>query len=187
MGDDATTPPETATDSANLVAWLADLPLFETLEPDELEEIAELCESIQLEAGENLFEQGDPAEALYALETGRLQVRAVSPAGEDVRLAELDGGTVVGEMSIISGGKRSATVEALEESRLIQLRRASFETLRDADRPAAYRLILRLARVLGDRRRETDARVSDVFKDPGEHLEDFEDHVHELLGKMHKA
>lgn len=186
MGDDPEMP-ETATDNPSLVEWLGELSLFETLGPDELEEIADLCESRRLEAGETLFEQGDPARGLYALESGRLEVRAVSPAGEDVRLAELDGGSIVGEMSIIGGGKRSATVEALEESRLVELQRSAFEQLRSQGRPSAYRLILRLARVLGDRRRQTDARVRDVFEDPGEHLEEFEDQVHEMLGQIHKA
>ena len=161
--------------------------LFEGLTPEEVREIIHVSRHMSLEAGECLFEQGDPSEAMYVVGDGRLQVLAQTPVGEEVVLAELESGAVVGEMSIIGGGERSARVEVLEETTLFRLARDSFESLREQNRPAAYKLILRLARMLGDRRRSTDARIQEVFQDPAEHLEDFEEQVHEMLGQIRKA
>jgi hypothetical protein len=44
-----------------------------------------------------------------------------------------------------------------------------------------------LARILGERRRQTDARVEEVFEDPAQYLDSFETQVHEMLGRLKKA
>ena len=161
--------------------------LFQGLTPEEVREIIHVSEHLVLPEGESLFEQGDPARAMYVVAKGRLQVTSRTKVGEEVVLAELEKGTVVGEMSIIGGGSRSASVAAMAESELFRLSRDAFESLRSQDRPAAYKIIVRLARMLGDRRRRTDARIQEVFEDPSEHLEDFEEQVHEMLGQIRKA
>jgi CRP/FNR family transcriptional regulator, cyclic AMP receptor protein len=161
--------------------------LFEALDPNEVREIVGACQQLTPAAGDELFRQGDEADALYIVESGELQVRATTPAGEDVVLAMLGSGSVVGEMSLIAGGPRSASVEVLSDASLFKLGRDAFEELREARRPAAYKIIMRLARILGERRRQTDARVEEVFADPGEYLDNFESQVHEMLGRIKKA
>lgn len=162
--------------------------IFEGLTPEEIREIVHIAEYITLDAGDLLFEQGGTSEAMYIIAEGRLEVRRHTNIGEEVVLAELGRGTVVGEMSIIGeGGERSATVEALSSADLYSVSREAFDSLRDQYRPAAYKIILRLAEVLGDRRRRADARIRDVFEDPDEHLDDFEEQVHEMLGSIRKA
>lgn len=162
--------------------------IFVGLTPEEIREIVHIAEYITLDAGDFLFEQGGTSEAMYIIAEGRLEVRRHTNVGEEVVLAELARGTVVGEMSIIGkGGERSATVEALSSADLYSVSREAFDLLRDQNRPAAYKIILRLAEVLGDRRRRADARIRDVFEDPDEHLDDFEEQVHEMLGSIRKA
>ncbi|MFP4601234.1 MAG: cyclic nucleotide-binding domain-containing protein [Persicimonas sp.] len=161
--------------------------LFEELESEEVREVVGACEQLSLAAGTELFRQGDEADALYIVESGELQVRARTAAGEDVVLAMLGSGTVVGEMSLIAGGPRSATVEVVSDAAIFKLGRDAFDSLRSARRPAAYKIILRLARILGERRRQTDARVEEVFEDPEQYLESFESQVHEMLGRIKKA
>lgn len=162
--------------------------LFKTLSTDEIREVVAATTSTNLRAGQRLFSQGDEAKALYILETGELQVRASTVAGgEEVVLAVLGSGTVVGEMSLLDGGPRSATVEALGDCVVYQLSRESFQTMRQERSPAAYKVILRLAKMLGDRRRQTDRRIEEVFRDPAKHIEVFESQVHEMLARIHKA
>lgn len=161
--------------------------LFEKLSPEEVREVVGACEQLTVPAGEELFRQDDEADALYIVESGELQVRATTPAGEDVVLAVLGSGTVVGEMSLIAGGPRSASVEVISDASIFKLGRDSFDELRAARRPAAYKIILRLARILGERRRQTDARVEEVFDDPAQYLDNFESQVHEMLGRLKKA
>lgn len=161
--------------------------LFQGLTPEEVREIVHVSEFQRLEPEECLFEQGDPSEALYVIQSGTVEVRSQTDVGEEVVLAELSTGSVVGEMSIIGGGKRSAKVEAIDEVELFRLSREAFQSLRAQDRPAAYKIIVRLSKTLGERRRRTDARIQEVFEDPAEHLEDFEEQVHELIGNIRKA
>ncbi|MFU8805249.1 MAG: cyclic nucleotide-binding domain-containing protein [Bradymonadaceae bacterium] len=159
--------------------------LFKGLTQDEVREVVRASEIRTYAPGEALFEQGDAADALYIVEKGELTVRATTPMGEDIVIARLGSGTVVGEMSLIEGGPRSATVEALSECQIFRLSRESFEKLRTQKRPAAYKIILGLAATVGARRRQTDARVQEVFTDPASHIDAFESQVHEMLGRLH--
>ena len=184
LGQASSTPLEMSSDAE---AVFHSIELFEGLTRDEIREIVGASEQMRLSAGEVLFDQGDPANALYIVENGELQVRATSGAGEDIILAVLGSGTVVGEMSLIGGGPRSATVEALSNCQLYRLESGAFGELREENRPSAYKIILRLARVLGERRRQTDARIEEVFSDPGKHLDNFESQVHDILARIRKA
>ncbi len=161
--------------------------LFAGLTPEEVREIIHVSERCALDQGEWLFEEGESAEALYVVDAGELEVLTRTDVGEQVVLAELASGEVVGEMSIIGGGTRSASVRTMSAAELFRLSREAFKALRDQDRPAAYKIIVRLAETLGQRRRQTDARIQEVFEDPAEHVEEFEDQVHEMLGQIRKA
>lgn len=161
--------------------------LFRGMSDDEVREIVRTSKSRLLKAGEALFNQGETASALYIVEYGELEVRAQGALGEEVVLAMLGSGTVVGEMAILEGSPRSATVEALSDCRVFELSREDFEALRENRSRAAYKLIMNLAQTLGERRRQTDARVEEVFKDPSQHIENFENQVHDMLARIRKA
>jgi CRP-like cAMP-binding protein len=161
--------------------------IFEQLSHEEIREIIAASTSRTVSAGEPLFEQGDEADALYIVVNGELQVRANTPVGEEVVLAVLGSGTIVGEMSLLDGGPRSAAVYAIADSTVYRLSREAFNELRDERRPAAYKVILQLASVLIERRRQTDARIEEVFDDPASHIDTFQNQVHEMLARMRKA
>lgn len=174
-------------DAIDSRAILGGVELFRDLGSEEVREMLQACETLSSRAGELLFRQGDPADALYIVASGELQVRAATFDGEDVVLAMLGPGSVVGEMSLIAGGPRSATVEVLSDAQVLRLSHAAFDGLRRAHSRAAYRVILRLARILGNRRRITDARVNEVFADPGQYLDNFESQLHDMLGRLKKV
>ncbi|RVU42191.1 cyclic nucleotide-binding domain-containing protein [Lujinxingia sediminis] len=173
--------------TADLRAVFESLELFQTLSASEVSEVVGACTAEALEAHTLLFEQGDESDALYIVRSGTLEVSAVSPLGEKVVLATLGQGTVVGEMSLIEGGPRSATVSVVDEVEVLKLSRASFEAMRRAGSKAAYKIILGLARTVGERRRRTDERVEEVFLDPDDHIDAFESQLHDMLGRLRKA
>ena len=107
--------------------------------------------------------------------------------GEDIVLAVLGSGTIVGELALIDGGPRSATVEALGDCDIYRLTRESFDALRAARNPAAYKVILNLASTVDARRRQTEARINEVFEDPAQHIDQFEGQVHDMLARLRKA
>lgn len=162
-------------------------PIFAGLEPEEIKEIVRAARKKPLQAGDILFEQDAHANAVYFIQSGEVQVRAASPTGEDIVLALLGSGTIVGELALIDGGPRSATVEALSDCDIYMLERASFDMLRRAHNPAAYKVILNLAATVDSRRRQTERRINEVFEDPAQHIELFESQVHDMLARLRKS
>lgn len=164
-----------------------DSAVFEGLDQEEIREVVNMTEKLSLQAGQALFHQGGEARALYIVQSGEVQVRAAAPSGEDILLAMLGPGTVVGELALIDGGPRSATVEALSDCAVYCLSRESFAGLRATHHPAAYKIILNITRTVDTRRRQTEARIDEVFEDPAQHIELFASQVHDMLARLRKA
>lgn len=92
------------------------------------------------DAGAVVIHQGDPADGLYIVAAGRLQVSVVAETGERRILAEVGRGSVVGEMAVLDDSPRSADVVALRECHLYFLSGAGFQRVISAH-PDALRLI----------------------------------------------
>jgi predicted acylesterase/phospholipase RssA/CRP-like cAMP-binding protein len=86
-------------------------------------------ERVRLPRGEILFEQGDPGDSMYLLLEGGLGVRLRYPDGGETSLAELTPGAIVGEMALLTGQPRTATVHALQDAELIRCSKQGFERL----------------------------------------------------------
>jgi CRP-like cAMP-binding protein len=102
----------------------------------------------QLAPQQTLFTAGDPGDGFYLVDEGLLKVNVVSSAGSERILAILGPGDLVGELAIIDGAPRSASVTAIRESKLRFVSRAAFEAVA-AREPALYRhMMVMLARRL---------------------------------------
>ena len=108
--------------------------------------------SRHLEAGEALFLAGDAGDGCYRLEQGLVKVIITSPRGEERILAILGPGAIVGELSVIDGGPRSASVIAIKPCELSFVSRAAFKECTQ-QYPEIYHY---LVDVLAARLRETD-------------------------------
>jgi len=105
---------------------------------------------VRLAPQQMLFIAGDPGDGCYQVEEGLLKVVAPSPSGGDRILAILGPGELVGELSMIDGLPRSASVTALRESKLSFVSRSVFNTVTHKQ-PEIYRHITALlARRLRD-------------------------------------
>ena len=103
-----------------------------------------------LAANQTLFLTGDAGDGCYRIEEGLLKVSVVAPTGGERILAILGAGAIVGELSMISGEPRSASVAAIRESSLCFVSRTAFEGFA-RDNPVTYRHLVRLlARRLTD-------------------------------------
>jgi CRP/FNR family cyclic AMP-dependent transcriptional regulator len=110
----------------------------------------------KLNADEVLFLAGDDGDGCYRIEDGLLKVTMVSRAGTERILAFLGPGTIVGELSMIDGRPRSASVVAVRAARLSFLSRAAFQDFA-AQHPEIYKSLVTL---IAGRLRETDAAVA---------------------------
>ncbi|NVK33943.1 MAG: Crp/Fnr family transcriptional regulator [Rhodobacteraceae bacterium] len=94
-------------------------------------------------AGTILFESGDPGNGCYFIQEGSMKVFMLSADGDEQLLAVLGAGDVVGELALLDGRSRSATVSALKESKLAFLEKATFDRFAD-ENPAVYRHMLKI-------------------------------------------
>jgi CRP/FNR family transcriptional regulator, cyclic AMP receptor protein len=111
---------------------------------------------VRLAAGAILFRAGTSDDGCYRVEDGLLKVTIVSGTGAERILAFLGQGAIVGELSIIDGLPRSATVVAVRDAKVRFLSRADFEAFAERH-PEVYKSLVRL---LAQRLRETDAVVA---------------------------
>ena len=106
---------------AEIKSHLASTELFQTLEEHILNEIATQVEVIRVPGGETLFRQGDAGDSLYIVTNGRLRVIVRREDHEEEVVAELGRDEMVGEMALLTGENRSATVRAIRDTTLIRL------------------------------------------------------------------
>jgi CRP/FNR family transcriptional regulator, cyclic AMP receptor protein len=111
---------------------------------------------VRLAAGKILFRAGAAADGCYRVEDGLLKVTMVAGSGAERILAFLGRGDIVGELSMIDGLPRSATVMAVRDAAVSFLSRAEFEAFADKH-PEVYKSLIRL---LARRLRETDTVVA---------------------------
>jgi lysophospholipid hydrolase len=108
------------TDSRTAKAFLASS-LFASVDPEELVRLAGQAAELSLSAGETLFRQGDTADAVYLLVDGQLQALSENGEGEESFLGSIDSGEPVGELAVLLGGRRSATIRATASSHLARI------------------------------------------------------------------
>jgi NTE family protein len=120
---------QSALERRNLPALIAALPLLRDLSPTLLEEIAREVEWFSLPGGTTLFTAGDPVDGLYVVVNGALGVFVASVAGGARLAGQIVAGETAGEMEVISGRSRSATVISLRDTEVARLSVKTFEKL----------------------------------------------------------
>ncbi len=106
-------------------------PYFQGIPPESLAETARRLELGTFGAGEVIFREGDAGRSLFMVVSGRAQVLKQAPGGSRRLLAELGSGEVFGEMSLLLGQERSATVRLSQDSELIEIGPHLFKDLVD--------------------------------------------------------
>ncbi len=97
-----------------VVALLRGVPLFAILADDEVEELAASVRPIELGPVERIIVQGRKGSSLFVVAEGSLEVLVRQKDGADVPVATLEEGAVFGEMSLLTGAPRSATVRSVD-------------------------------------------------------------------------
>jgi CRP/FNR family cyclic AMP-dependent transcriptional regulator len=133
---------------------VSDAEFLHTLTPAESDALEEMGRPGTYPPGSVIFEQGGTADCVLLLRAGHVRVVAVGPSGREVVLAESGPGELLGDLSGIDGGPRSASVRALDEVRgLVVPLRAFRGFLMDHPRAA-----ISLLELLSRRVRESDAQ-----------------------------
>jgi CRP-like cAMP-binding protein len=138
-----------------VVALLAGHEWFASLTQDELAGMADKAETVYWETGTVVFEEGDRGDNCYVLHSGAVKVLRRFPDGRRITLARLGPGSVVGELALFNGERRSATVEALEPTLAVALAGEDVMSILRTDPEAAISVAIGLA----DRLRAANERM----------------------------
>ena len=98
--------------------------LFGRLDDGALRRIEAEVEQVGVPGGALVMQEGDPADCLYIVASGRLRVTVERSPGVEEAVGEVGPGESVGEMALLIGGQRSATVRAIRDSQLLRLSKA---------------------------------------------------------------
>jgi predicted acylesterase/phospholipase RssA/CRP-like cAMP-binding protein len=131
-------------------AFLISIPFFASLDESTRLELAEQLEPVHAVAGEVILRQGDAGDGLFLVVSGRLRVSTAADGAEhgaEHVLYDLGRSAIVGEIALLTGQPRTATVRAVRDSDLLLLRLSSFTSL-VGRRPV---LLTELTRLLVDR------------------------------------
>src|SRR5689334_15863501 len=119
---------------------LANIPIFESLTPDDLQSLVARLEEISYAQDDVIFQQGEEGSSLFIIEDGAVDI-SYGVGKTKVSLASLYPGQFFGELSLFDGAPRSATAAAIKPSRLVRLDRDDFADFLNKNPAASMRII----------------------------------------------
>lgn len=135
---------------------LSRVPLFSELSPAELEQIGSVAVPRAFPKNVRVFHEGDHSDTCYIVRTGDLRVTREHSDGRAIALATLGPGDIFGELAMLDGGSRSASVETLTDAELLALPASDVRRVIASHGDIAAKLIVAITRRL----RETNERLA---------------------------
>src|SRR5256884_9657305 len=134
------------------VATLRSVPLFSSLDAKATADLGKYLTIHDYPSSATIFRNGDPGDAMYLIDVGKVRINITDADGAVVTLAELGPGDFFGEMAMLDGQGRSANATAIDDARLAQLTREDFSSFMRSD----PRVTLELLTAVTQRLRRTD-------------------------------
>ena len=138
---------------------LAGVPLFQGLSEAGLARLAEQSWSRRYPEGQVLTSEGDPGDSLLIVESGEVRISRYTPSGQEVVLAIVEAPDAIGELALIDGAARSATMTAQSPVQIRVVPRAAFLQFLQSDPEATMRVMRTVAGMV----RSTNERLSDIL------------------------
>jgi len=144
--------------------FLVNLPLFDSFNVDELSVLAKHMSYVHLRRGEFLFVEGDKGNFMGFVVRGVLEVLKKAETGENIIIARLTKGSLIGEMALIDKSPRSATVIAKQPTTMVTLTDKGFDILTDKSPTLGVKVMQKVARLLSLNMRRTSSRLADLLQ-----------------------
>ena len=147
--------------------YMQQVSLFEGFALPELSTLATAFQVKRLKPGETLCREGEPAPSFFIVVTGIISVFKEVSDQVRQRLATIGRNCMLGQVALIDGGRRSATMEAGSPAILLECGRTEFELLLNANNPFAYKVLDFTVTDLSKRLRQANRRLEEMLADPG--------------------
>ncbi len=162
----------------NRISVLEKIELFNHLTIDDLEKIATKLRYAPFTRGEVITRQGAEAHWLYIIIKGQVSIQISNYQGETCEVAKLKSGSFFGEMSLMTGEKRSATVVAISDTDCYRIDKSIFQEIIE-DRPDIAEVV---AEILAKRKAELELVRDNLNHE--EHKDKIETHKNDILRKI---
>src|SRR5438876_920325 len=152
-------------ETEQLVGFLKNVKLFAELSTDSLLKLGSCLTTAEFPPAEVIVREGAPGVSMYLIKSGLVEVRKKDPGtGIDFLVAQLSEGAAVGEMSLLTGKPRSATVTTVQPTVVFTLTRADFRNLLTQQPEISIGLARILAERLEDATRAVGIEYVNLFK-----------------------
>ncbi len=142
------------------VEALRKVSLFSELNERNLKLLAKSCKNRTFEVGEYLVKQNDDGIGLFVIMSGKVKVTKTTGDGSEIDIATHGPGDFIGELSVLDGAKRTASVVALEKTECALLTSWDFNAIMDTNPEIAVGILPVVVR----RFRETNERLTSLSK-----------------------
>lgn len=146
----------------NISEFLANTRVFATLAPEEIDFIKKYFVTEYVKENRTVFTEGEPGHALYIIVHGGVAITKQLEGGKTKLLAQLNGNECFGELALIDGDTRSATVKTRSDSSFLVFHKEKFGQLVQEAPYTAFKIIMQLAKILSNRLRDTNDQVVDL-------------------------
>ena len=146
----------------DIFAVLKQIPIFADLSRKELAEIERILHRRNFKKGEAVIRKGDPGLGMYIIVKGAVEIMDEDKQDAQKRLAYLEDGAFFGDLALLDESPRSASAFAVTDSDIIGFFRPDFLDLLHRNKKLGLKVLLALAKVVGERLRRTNELMAKI-------------------------
>ena len=153
--------------SSEIAQWLHEAALLEGLNNEEADTLGALMPRVEVKAGLPLIKEGDTGDWMLLVLSGSVDVTKTTEAGVQTRLAVIQAGAAVGEMSMLDASPRNATCTAITDVEAAVLTRSAIGSLIQNHPAIGAKILVKLTQLLAQRLRNTSNQVVKLVQAAG--------------------
>lgn len=154
---------KTAVTRERMITFLLQAPMFENLDPDEIQQVLHIIEVRSFQAGDMVFKEGEPGDTWYVLYRGEIEV-LTNANGDPEVISVLSPPACFGEMAVLDGLPRSASIRTTEDSIVLCVPRTAFDELLASGNEVAFKLLHHMAILLAHRARLATTKLMKLLQ-----------------------
>ena len=132
----------------------------------EIGELLKACTLHTFTAGDYVMREDDNSRDVFVILDGSIRIGKTLYAGDDRELGVLGPGDFLGEMAFLDDQPRSASATCTGETTLLRIDKSSFDKMAVRKPRIAYKIMMKIARALGERLRTSNDLVESIFSNP---------------------
>ena len=143
--------------------FLPEYPIYRDFDADDIEILSKICEEKKYTNGQAIFKENEAGDGMYIIKKGVVKIFKVNKTRKKF-IASLTEGEFFGELALIDGSPRSATVEASGDVELVKLSTEAFEKLKNEYAKTGFKVTGVLLKFLSYRIRRTTKKAATLMK-----------------------